>query len=128
MSKYLIASHKRIYLSMDGARSEEAGVKPETKHHPHVVIGPLSFGGAQAVQARESGTAQTLALLVHGIVSLGGDWTLYPLEVAGQWPKIESPDDIETREAFIKALTMQDIKRVGEALGQDLTLGDEEGN
>jgi hypothetical protein len=128
LSQYLIKSHRRIYVSMDGARAEEAGVSPETKHHPHVTVGPLSFGGAQAVQDETSSTGQTLALLVHGIVSIGGDWSLYPLEVSGSWPKIASADDLEERRGLINALTMADIKRIGESLGQDLTLGDESGN
>ena len=113
---------------MDGARAEEAGVSPETKHHPHVTVGPLSFGGAQAVQEETSSTGQTLALLVYGIVSIGGDWSLYPLELDASWPKIQTADDVEARQAMIKALTMGDIKRIGESLGQDLTLGDEAGN
>ena len=128
MSPYLIKSHRRIYLSMDEARSEEAGVQPETKHHPHVTIGPLSFGGAQAVQDETSSSAQTLALLVHGIVSIGGDWSLYPLEVSAAWPKITSAADLEARQALVNALTMSDIKRIGESLGQDLSLGDQAGN
>lgn len=128
MSQYLIKSHRRIYVSMDGARAEEAGVSPETKHHPHVTVGPLSFGGAQAVQEETSSTGQTLALLVYGIVSIGGDWSLYPLELDASWPKIQTADDVEARQAMIKALTMGDIKRIGESLGQDLTLGDEAGN
>ncbi len=128
MSQYLIKSHRRIYVSMDGARAEEAGVSPETKHHPHVTVGPLSFGGAQAVQDETNSTGQTLALLVHGIVSIGGDWSLYPLEVSARWPKIETKDDVEARRALVNGLTMADIKRIGETLGQDLTLGDEAGN
>ena len=125
---YLVKSQYRIYVSMDAARAEESGVNPETKHHPHVVIGPLSFGGAQAVQEETTSTGQTLALLVHGIVSLGGDWSLYPLRVSGQWPELQTVEDIEARRGFVKSLTMSDIKRIGEALGSDLTLGDEAGN
>lgn len=125
---YLVKSQYRIYVSMDAARAEESGVGTETKHHPHVVIGPLSFGGAQAVQEEDTSTGQTLALLVHGIVSLGGDWSLYPLRVSGVWPELQTVEDIEARRAFVKSLTMTDIKRIGEALGSDLTLGDEAGN
>ena len=125
---YLVKSQYRIYVSMDAARAEEAGVTPETKHHPHVVIGPLSFGGAQAVQEETTSSGQTLSLLVHGIQKLGGDWSLYPLPVSGEWPYLVTVEDLEKRQAFVKGLTMQDIKRIGESLGSDLSLGDEEGN
>ena len=59
---------------------------------------------------------------------MGGYWSLYPLEVSGSWPKIANKDDLEERRGLINALTMADIKRIGESLGQDLSLGDEEGN
>jgi len=125
---YLVKSHRRIYVSMDSRRAAEAGVKPESKHHPHVVIGPLSFGGAQAVQEETTSTGQTMALLVWGILSLGGDWSLYPLEVKGHWPSIDGLDQITARQETIKALTMTDIKRIGESLGSEMALGDEAGN
>ena len=128
MTNYLVASHRKIYASMDGARAEEAGVSPETKHHPHVVIGPLSFGGADAVQACEGSSAQTLALLIHGIVGIGGDWSLYPLTIKADWPEIATAEDLETRKALVRRLLMSDIKRIGEALGQGMTLGDDSKN
>ena len=125
---YLVNAQRRIYVSMDSAAAEAAGVSQESKHHPHVVIGPLSFGGAQAVQEETSNTGQTVALLVHGIVAVGGDWSLYPLPVDGKWPALATKDDYDTRRKTINGLTMADIQRIGQHLSQDLTLGDEEGN
>ena len=128
MTNYLVASHRKIYASMDGARAEEAGVSPETKHHPHVVIGPLTFGGADAIHAAEGSSDMTLSLIVYGVVSIGGDWTLYPLQIKPEWPPIQTPEDIETRRDFIRSLLMADVKRICGVLNEDLTLGDEEGN
>jgi len=113
---------------MDGARSEEAGVVPESKHHPHVVIGPLSFGGAQAVHGQTDSAEQTITLLAYGIVRLDGDWSLYPLPVVPRWPEIKSTEDLDARRILIRSLMMVDIQRIGEELGEDLTLGDESGN
>jgi len=113
---------------MDALRSEEAGVVPESKHHPHVVIGPLSFGGAQAVHGQEESAEQTITLLAYGVVRIEGDWSLYPLPVTPRWPEIQSDGDLEARRSLIRSLMMIDIQRIGEELSKDLTLGDEEGN
>lgn len=130
MSKYLIQAHEKIYLSMTAEAALEAGIQPESKHHPHVEIGPLSLGGAHACQDDSSSAADKgVLLLVHGIVAVGGDFSVYPLPITAQWPDLTGADELETRKQFVSGLMWQDANRIAEHLQHSMSLtGEQEGN
>ena len=123
MTNYLVTSLRKVYVSMDAARSEEAGVLPETKLHPHVVISPLTLGGAEAVSLEDTAQKQTVTLLCVGIARLGGDWSLYPVPVNSIWPEFE---DLDGRKAIIRSLLTTDVTRIGEQIGEDMSLSKDE--
>jgi hypothetical protein len=119
MTNYLVTSLRKVFVSMDAARSEESGVLPETKLHPHVVISPLTLGGAEAVSLEDTAQKQTVTLLCVGIARFGGDWSLYPAAVNSVWPDFE---DLDGRKAIIRSLLTTDVTRIGEEIGRDMAL------
>jgi len=123
MTNYLVSSYQKVYVSMSADLSVEAGVKPESKLHPHVVIAPLTLGGAEAVALEETAQAQTIALLCVGIARFGGDWSLYPSPINSVWPPL---DDLDGRKAIVRSMLTSDVTRIGEEIGKGLTLTEDE--
>ena len=122
MTNYLVVSSRRVFVSMAAEEAEEAGVAPESKMHPHVMIRPLSLGAAEAISAEETPQRQTITMLCFGISKLGGDWDLYPSTINAIWPPLADEDGLEARQAAVRSLLPQDVARIGAEIGRWLQL------
>ena len=126
MTNYLVVSSRRVFVSMAAEEAEEAGVAPESKMHPHVMIRPLSLGAAEAISAEETPQRQTITMLCFGISKLGGDWDLYPTTIKADWPALDDEDGLEGRQAVVRALLPQDVARIGGEIGKWLKIEEAE--
>tara|TARA_R100000655_G_scaffold6827_5_gene19180 strand:- start:2421 stop:2810 length:390 start_codon:yes stop_codon:yes gene_type:complete len=126
MTNYLVVSSRRVFVSMAAEEAEEAGVAPESKMHPHVMIRPLSLGAAEAISAEETPQRQTITMLCFGISKLGGDWDLYPTTIKTDWPALDDEDGLEGRQAVVRALLPQDVARIGGEIGKWLKIEEAE--
>ena len=126
MTNYLVVSSRRVFVSMAAEEAEEAGVAPESKMHPHVMIRPLSLGAAEAISAEETPQRQTITMLCFGIAKLGGDWDLYPTPIKTDWPALDDEDGLEGRQAVVRALLPQDVARIGGEIGKWLKIEEAE--
>ena len=111
---------------MAAEEAEEAGVAPESKMHPHVMIRPLSLGAAEAISAEETPQRQTITMLCFGISKLAGDWDLYPTPIKADWPALDDEDGLEGRQAVVRALLPQDVARIGGEIGKWLKIEEAE--
>ena len=126
MTNYLVVSSRRVFVSMAAEEAEEAGVAPESKMHPHVMIRPLSLGAAEAISAEETPQRQTITMFCFGIAKLGGDWDLYPTTIKTDWPALDDEDGLEGRQAVVRALLPQDVARIGGEIGKWLKIEEAE--